>query len=321
MKVRRRSWVQTFIPVSTAIFRNGEYVATAKEDGGRVYVQIARSGEVSFHEGFLTENEARRKQQSEQGAERSEAEKPELTKPMQNYLALHRHSAVRTELLGRADIALRLAVAQIIAGSELWNVRADAQKASSDATRDSLAANKAESVFAIERDRVCALLGIDDDEAETLVPRKEDWGRSPNLHAILAKLIAMDDADVMAVLTFAVAETLPSGSSMVEALGVVLGTDMAVHWSVDETFLNLLRDKEAINACLKEVAGKASADAHLSSTAKVQKKIISDCLDGTRTSGKEDWRPRYMEFPMRGYTKRGGITAIDGWKAVRKHYA
>ena len=40
--------------------------------------------------------------------------KPELTKAMQNYLDLHRHAAVRTELLGHQGIALRLAVAQII---------------------------------------------------------------------------------------------------------------------------------------------------------------------------------------------------------------
>lgn len=297
-----------------------EYVATAKEDGGRVYVQIARDGEVIFHEGYLTEKEAKRKKQVEQGAESLAAPKPELTKPMQNYLALHRHSAVRTELLGRADIALRLAVAQVIAGSGLWSVHADAQKAGTNAIRDSLAANKAESAFAIERERIRALLGIDDHEAETLVPRKEDWARITDLHAIFAKLVTLSDADVMVVLTFAFAETLPSGSSMVEALGAMFKTDMADHWSVDETFLGLLRDKEAINACLKEVAGKASADAHLSSTAKVQKKIISDCLDGTRTSGESDWQPRYMAFPMRGYTKRGGIAAIDDWQAVRKHY-
>ena len=66
---------------------------------------------------------------------------------------------------------------------------------------------------------------------------------------------------------------------------------------------------------------KASADAHLSSAAKVQKKIITDCLNGTRSSGKRDWKPRYMEFPMRSYTKRGGIDAMDRWQVIRKHFA
>jgi len=304
-----------------AYWSSWEYVEAAKEDGGRVYIQISRDGEVTFHEGYLTEKEAKRKSQAEQGTESLAAGKPELTKPMQNYLALHRHAAVRSELLGRSDIALRLAVAQVIAGSQLWSIQANAQKAATDAIRGSLAANKAESAFAEERKRIRALLGIDDDEAETLVPRKEDWGRIPDLYAIFAKLVTLSDAEVMAVLTFAVAETLGSGNALVEALGAMFKTDMAKHWSVDDTFLDLLRDKEAINACVKEVAGKASADAHLSSTAKVQKKIISDCLDGTRTSGKKDWQPRYMAFPMRGYTKRGGIAAIDDWQTVRKHFA
>lgn len=304
-----------------AYWASWEYVATAKEDGGRVYVQIARSGEVTFHEAYLTEKEAARKARGQTGEETPSAQKSELTKPMQNYLALHRHSAVRTELLGRADIALRLSVAQIIAGSELWSIRADGQKAATEAIREDLATNKAESAFATERERIRALLAIEGGEDETLVPRKEDWARSPDLHAIFAKLVTMSEADVMAVLTFIVAETLPSGSAIVEVLGTMLGTDMSAYWSPDDIFLDLLRDKEAINACVKDIAGKASADAHVSSTAKVQKKIIRDCLDGTRTSGKKDWKPRYMEFPMRGYTKRGGIDAVERWQAVKKHFA
>ena len=314
-------WSDVTILDIGAYWASWEYVATAKEDGGRVYVQIARSGEVTFHEGYLTEKESARKAKGQAGEETPSAQKSELTKPMQNYLALHRHAAVRTELLGRADIALRLAIAQIIAGSELWSIRADGQKAATEATRDSLATNKAESAFAKERQRVRDLLAIEGGEDDTLVPRKEDWGRSIDLHVIFAKLVTMSDADVMAVLTFVVAETLPSASGMVEALGTMLGTDMSAYWSPDETFLDLLRDKEAINACVKDIAGKASADAHLSSAAKVQKKIISDCLNGTRSSGKKDWKPRYMEFPMRSYSRRGGIDAMDRWQVIKKHFA
>ena len=68
--------------------------------------------------------------------------KPELTKVMQNYLTLHRHSAVRTELLNHPDIALRLSVAQTIASSYLWDIKADSQKADTAAIEESLATNK-----------------------------------------------------------------------------------------------------------------------------------------------------------------------------------
>ena len=69
------------------------------------------------------------------------------------------------------------------------------------------------------------------------------------------------------ILTFVVAETLPNGSAMVEVLGNVFDVDMSDHWSPCEAstsdntcrqsvFLDLHRDKEAINAMLKHIGGK-----------------------------------------------------------------
>jgi len=76
---------------------------------------------------------------------------------------------------------------------------------------------------------------------------------------------------------------------------------------------------------LKHIGGKRVADGNISATVKVQKKIIADYLDGTRQPQKQadnkNWQPRYMDFPMRSYTKRGGIPAIDNWKVVKKQYA
>ena len=43
--------------------------------------------------------------------------------------------------------------------------------------------------------------------------------------------------------------------------------------------------------------------------------------DATREGAKEGWQPRYMCFPMRGYTERGGIKAIEDWKAIKHHHA
>jgi len=240
---------------------------------------------------------------------------------MQNYLDLHRHAAVRYELLNHSDIALRLAVAQIIAGSDLWTVHADPQKANSDAIRESLATNKGEEKFADGRQIIRELLGWSEDIADTIIPVKNDWNRQIDIHEIFAKLIELEDEDVRRILTFVVAEALPCGSVMVEVLGNMLSVDMADHLRVDEVFLNLHRDKEAINAMLKQVGGKATADAHIASTAKVQKKIISDYLGGTRKGAKKDWQPRYMDFPMRGYTNRNGIVAIENWNSVKKQFA
>lgn len=161
---------------------------------------------------------------------------------------------------------------------------------------------------------------MEDIADDTLVYRKDDWGKSHDIHEIFNRLLNLDDASVASILTFVVAETLSSGSAMVEVLGDLLSVDMADHWQPDQTFLDLLRDKEAINAMVKQVAGKATAEAHISSKAKVQKGIIQKCLSGECQGGKTDWEPRYMGFPMRAYTKREGIEAVEQHKAVKKHY-
>ena len=298
-----------------------DYIDTSKEDGGNVYAQIAQDGEVIFYEGQLSRKEvkAKRKAEQEGDTEGTPAKvKAEITQPMQNYLDLHRHSAVRAELLNHGGIALRMALAQIIAGSKLWNIHADPQKFSNDAIRDSLSTNKAEEVFSEARQTVRGYLGMADIVEETLVYRKDDYGKSHDIYGLFAKLLELDDETVNTILTFVVAETLPCGSALVEVLGNLLSVEMSECWTPDEIFFGLLRDKEGMNAILKEVGGKAKADANITATAKVQKQLIQNCLKSDEK--KKDWLPRYTEFPMRAYTKRGGIQAIDNWKAVKKHY-
>lgn len=316
-----KGWAEVEVLDVGAYFSKWEHVETAKKDGGRVFVQIASDGEVTVHEGFVTEKEAKRREkakQSKDGTDTATLGKPELTKAMQNYLDLRRHAAVRAELLSHSGIALRLAVAQIIAGSELWSVRADPQRANTEAIRESLATNKAEAVRAEERQAIRDLLGIAGEDEASTVSEESENETAPDATTIFARLVGLDDEAVSRILTFIVAETLPCGHALVEAVGNLLSVDMAKSWKPDDTFFDLLRDKEAINAIVREVAGKATADSHVSSTAKVQKKIIRDCLTGERTPHKPDWQPRYMAFPMSAYTKRGGIDAIERWRKAKK---
>ena len=67
-----------------------------------------------------------------------------------------------------------------------------------------------------------------------------------------------------------------------------------------------------------EIAGKTVADGNIAETAKVQKRIIQNCLNGTRTPVVEGWLPRYMDFPMRAYTEESGIRAIEDWQEVSR---
>lgn len=315
-------WTEVVVLDIGEYFPAYEYVDTAKEDGGKVYIRVGNDGEVTAYEGQLPRKEAKRRLQARDEGEKPATAKPELTKAMQNYLDLHRHSAVRTALLGDSGMALRLAVAQIVAGSSLWQVRAEPQKAMSEAIGESLAANRAEAAFSEERAAVCGMLGIECAGGGTIVPRQHDYAihDGHDLHGLFARLLAMSDADVLRVLAFVVAESLPAGTAMTEALGMLLGVDMVKCWQPDETFLDLLRDKRAVNAMLGEIAGRQSADANIAEPVRVQKKIIRNCLDGSRTPQVPDWQPRYMAFPMRAYTGNGGIRAIDDWREVSPLY-
>lgn len=292
-------------------FATWEHEKTPKKKGGKVFVTITHDGEATFHEGWLSMKEARRREKAASkgvcgnngGNTPVKAGRLELTNAMQNYLGLHKHAAVRTELLVHPGIALRLSVAHIIGGSSLWSVTADEQRADGKAIAESLSRAKATEGFEQERDIIRKLLGIEPDDGETIVPRRSgETFRS--LAGLFGSLMHMEEHTVLRVLAFVMAETLAVHSGTVEALGILFKTDMRQWWTPDETFFDLLRDKQAINAILREVAGDVTADAHVASTAKVQKKIVADCLAGNGRAKVDNWLPRYMAFPASGYTGR-----------------
>lgn len=277
-------------------FQSWNYVDTSKEDGGMVFIQVSHNGEVTVFKGQLSRDAIKKRDQQDAPPK----PKSELTKPMQNYLALRRHAAVRHELAGSPGLSLRVMVAQLIAGSEHVQACAEPQKAKSEAIAESLKHNTAEAAFAEQRTAVAALLGLDA-EAETAVPRAEDWDITYDFEAILATLCALDDAAVMQVLAVVTAETLSANGTETDIIGAKLGTDMRDHWTPDQTFFDLMRSKPAINAMVAELAGHTASAEHITSTAKVQKSILQACLDGTRTPKIENWQPRYMSFPMGSY--------------------
>lgn len=278
-----------------------EKVKRSKAEGGKVYIACAANGEVAFHEGWLDAKEARRLERARGRAEGTAqpSAKGELSQTARRYLDLHRHAAVRVELLKHPELALRLFAAHAIGGSDLWTVRPEPQSArGNEAIRASLESAKAQAAFAKERKAVLKLLGIEGERSHLIQPYGDD------LPAHFERLMALTDRQVMRVLAFTMAETLACATDMVEHLGSMLAVDMAGWWSPEDAFFDLLRDKQGINAMLAEVAGKAIADSHTTSTAAVQKGIIRNCLSGNGRTKVEGWLPRYMKFPAQGYTER-----------------
>ncbi|MGC3939961.1 ParB/RepB/Spo0J family partition protein [Roseobacter sp. EG26] len=294
-------WADVTVMDVGAYFANWDHRSTSKSKGGKVFITCTAQGEVAFHEGYLSQVEAKRLDKKETSAP---VPKPELTKAGQNYVDLHRHAAVRCDLLKRSDTALRLIAAHMIAGSSLWSVKADPQKAAKPEIAQSLETNTAQHAFEAERQAVKTLLGLED---MALLDKPDTYYARPSLAEVFVKITEFDDGDVLRVLSFLMADSLAVGTELIEVLAQAFGTEMTAAWSIDDTFFDLMRDKQAINGMVAEIAGENAAKEHITATAKVQKTIIKACLDGTRTPQVKNWTPRYMQVSMQGYTDRSGF--------------
>lgn len=311
-------WRDVVVLEPGTYFYAWEHEKTPKKKGGKVFIAVSQRGEVEFHEGWLTRKEARRASANDDGGEQEEtpakASRPELTGPMQNYVDLHRHAAVRAVMLDHPGVALRLMVAHAIAGSTWWQVRLEPQRAANQAIAESIAASTAEAAFTGKLRAALALLGRSGDDTTVA----GGHGDAITLATVFARLLALADEDVVRVLAVVMAETLAAGSAVVEFLGAHLKVDMAAYWKADDAFFDLIRDREVANAMLAEIGGKAVADGNVVEKVKTQKSIIRDFIAGENGRRKADgWLPRWMKFPVESYTDRGGFRTADRWVEVK----
>jgi ParB family chromosome partitioning protein len=289
--------VETFGPDDH--FSIWSYEKRSKAQGGHVIIDIARTGEVAVHEGYLSQREIARQNKAGDSLT-AEARTParELTAKLENYCALHRHGMVRTALLSSPQLALRLLTAHLLAGSDLWSVRADPQRAACGPTAKSIEAASYTSDFERERSAICDLLDIPFDAS----PLVNTHGSSQNLARLFARLETLDDTAILRILTFAMAESLCAGGIGVELAGARLGIDARAHWQPDDAFFALLRDKAAINAMLAETRSARFARSRASRTRKQQ----IDALQSVLATHAQPWVPRYLAFPFSTYSQKSG---------------
>ncbi|MFZ5685686.1 MAG: ParB/RepB/Spo0J family partition protein [Pseudomonadota bacterium] len=291
-----------------APFYSWKHVRTPKARGGKVFISIGLKGEVEVHEGWLTDKEARRAQaaadraarkENPEAADAAKLSRPEVTQAQAAYIDLHRHAAVRVALTEHPAVALRLLVAHAVAGSAYWQVKADPRAPHDPAVAASLRASPAEAAFAERRRAVAELLEFGQDEG--VLGRRGLGGAA----AVFTRLLALPDSAVLAVAAVVMAESLAAGSEEVEAAGTWLKVDIGRFWSPDEAFFGLMRDRETVNAMLREVGGKKVADGNLAEKVKTQKGILHDFVHGANGRPRaEGWIPRWLGFPAQAYTKR-----------------
>lgn len=305
---RDSGWGDVVIMERGTYFNGWEHERCPKKKGGKVFVTISHRGEIAFHEGYITSKEARQRAKGAAGAEAQKPARPEVSAALGNYIDLHRHAAVRASLLSEPGIALRMMVAHVIVGSHLWRIDVEKQRAASDAIAESIEVSASEAAFDAKRREVLALLGFDP-EAPTVIG---GYDGEHGVAGLFTRLLALSDAAVMSILPVVMGETLAVGTTEVDLLGQLTGTDMRTCWDDTTVLPDLIRDKQLLNAVIAEVAGGEVAEANADATAKVQRGILVDCLTGSNGRTKvEGWFPRWFAFPPSGYTDRGGIGCVE----------
>jgi ParB family chromosome partitioning protein len=296
-------WSEVVVLERGAQWPQWDFVKATKKDGGRVYIEPTHTGEVRFHEGYVTARELRTAEKQESRAKaKAKAEKegkstrPAITQALQSYLDLHRHAVVRLAVIARPPDALRLMIAHAVAASGNWRVSPDLGGVRSDAIGESLAKGAAQSAFANEAKEVKALLAPAlKGTANGSSVSGRGCGDDETTVKVFRHLLTLKDGEVARVAALVMAETLASGSAVTDTFGEHAAVETRLHWTPDPAFFDLLRDRASTSAMLAEVAGKAEANRLVSA----KLKDIKAALQAAAAKSK-DWCPGWMRFPAKG---------------------
>ncbi len=317
---KEQGWTDVIVLERGSRFDRYEHGKRERENGGKIYIEVGHDGTVTPYIGYLPKSDIKKIDNilglNTDGKPKAKSSKPEMSGPMGQYIALHRHSAIRSELLGHPKVALRLTVAHMFAGSHLWSVAPQPTKSRKESTTESIAASKGADIFETERKAVYELLGI----------TPFDHPYSPSKHLaeqsipqIFARLLELDDAVVMRAMTLAMCESLTLDADVIEAITYAVPVDMSSLWEPDDAFFEILRDKAVINAMVKDIAGKSVADGALTETGKKQKDIIRNRMAGHGVKeARPDWRPKWMQIPATPYLDKDTCPPAKADAAVSK---
>jgi ParB family transcriptional regulator, chromosome partitioning protein len=225
-------------------------------------------------------------------------DRPELSGPLANYVDTVRLAAVRATLLTKPQIALRLLLAQLIAGAQHITIRPEPMTPASSEITGALQHMPTLAVMDKARAKALDLLGRDTTDHSLI----QGYAlRNADTPRIFRRLLELDNKRVNNILAVLAAETLAIGTGLVDAAGATLEVTAAGAWSPDDTFFTLIRDRAVSTAILAEVAPDRPPPSP-TTTVKEVKSRIRDALTGKSTDA--PWTPRWMTFPAATYTER-----------------
>lgn len=305
-------WEDVVVLPDGEAFQQWSHEKLPKTKGGKVFVTVAAKGQVEFFEGWISRAHLEKAKKQEERAKAGKpdlSDRPAMTNVMENYLELHRHAAVRLALIDAPATALRLLIAHAIASSGNWNVRQEGQRSASNDVKASIEKAEAQKLFDAEREKVGTLLDLTANE-------------SANTAKVFVRLLALKEAQVQRIAAFIMADTLAVGADCVETAGLVLEADGGKHWTPDEAFFSLIREKATLSAMIAEVAGKDVAKGNAGAKTATMKQVLIDSLGGKNGRKKaERWLPGWMAFPFVPYGKgrsKLAEAAKDAAKLIKK---
>lgn len=329
-KAKGWQYVTTLVPERA--FNLYQWEPATKANGGHVVLKLHASGQVQIEKGLIPQAEARNKRKDAQrqaqaaastpatsktapatdsrsvngttgstpeatAHEAAEPAMPELSAALRNYVDLVRHSAVCATLLKKPKVALRVLVASLIEGARNIQITTDRRSALSPQIAESVKGMTSEAAQESARASVLAALGLPADRS-LFSSAGHVTGET---QALLAKLMEMSDAQVLAILTLCVTESLAVGSKLVDCLGEQLAVDVTEHWQPDATLLHLIQRRAVIEPIAKEVL-KDEARRALTGTVQHAKSVLAETFKKMGTGEKRSpWQPTWTKFPAGRY--------------------
>jgi ParB family chromosome partitioning protein len=203
-------------------------------------------------------------------------------------------------------------IAHAMVGSSLWSVRRHDFLARKEDIQASVDGSRATAEMNAAGDHVRSLF-----EAHGLASLRAN-GDDYHLSEVFTALLGMDDTEALSVLAFVMADTLEAGGAIVEAVAVATETDMAAYWMPEPVFLDLVRDKRAINAMVADIASPSTAKAALTDTGKAQKDLIWNRIAGEGCEANPGWRPGWMQVPPTRLVEAAGSPPADAWARIAR---
>ena len=303
-------WIDVKVVGPHDRFEHWQHLPVPKSKGGHYVIEVLANGRVEHHKGMLPRAQALRAAHAmatdaasdaapdHEIAEPMATDRPELSGPLANYVDIVRLAAVRAALLTKPQIALRLLLAQFIAGARHITIKPEPMTPASSNIASALEGLPTLTVMKEARCIALDLLACDTSNHSLIQGFQPNNADTPR---VFARLLDLDTRQVNSILAVFAAETLATGTGLVDAAGTILEVAVAGGWSPDDTFFALIRDRAVATAMLVDVV----PDQQQPSPATTSKEIKSRIRDALKA--KPDaaaWTPRWLSFPAAAYTDR-----------------